>query len=1032
MADILGSQGAPSDDLSCTCGYTCGTTSALYRHLAKFKNDPEHQDKSLARIGSSNSRSFLQDDAPQGIFAVRPDDSAMKPPASPRPIQEETSPLRSLLGLEANASINCKCGAVEVEFKTSKALYRLDCCCYDCTAALQYAHFKKGGPQPPQLQLADSVWFPNDFTILRGENKIGAFKNFASGSTVRFYCKSCWTVMFADFPLFQGKILVTQINSYKEFRGLKNAELMPPFARHMMKDLSKQQLRAMPPYSGYPSNVYWGAADNFTSSTQEIVQSGSAGAEMNCQILLARIGEPLIPDDDPILAAGPPTLMAQMAGAADQAEAQVSSVGASINCKCGAVKVAFKSTKALSHLECCCYDCSAALRYAHEFHGGPTNPEEQIVDCVYLPNDFTVERGGGKIGAFKNFASGSTVRFHCKDCWTVLFADHPKYQGKILATQITSYEEFHGLQNAEVMDLSARHMTKDLGMLQEMTMSRYTGDPSNVYVGVAENWYCRSEEFLAYENKGEGMNTQVLLQQIGVPSVPRDDPLLAAGPTSASASAMQAVEQVPLIPKTAPVLTRALTMEERFGWVVVEPAAAPEPTPEAAPRQSLSASEEEEASARRADSERRNAVLRQEAEQKRAESWKEKQLAQESEAAARRLAEAEAAEAEAFAAEAEAAEAQAQAKLRLPPSSDELKMQTSSTREKQTSPSWEEMQPPLSQISEPLVPSAAIKVAAAPPVSVRCEVVDVRELSKLSTHYEDLEARLARLDARIKTTPKGTPVKLVGPRSPSPASSPSSSRKQVKKSSAASSPASPGIAFREVQPADAKASSFSSVANVGKPKAVDPPSNPQAPLDSTSALQNGKLSASASATELDISSSDWAFSYVEGSLQGSSGCHAPFLSMLSLVSPSFDQSLQRRRELDAAKKAERDAEVDAARASRQSAMNELKDLAPVSESSLAASPGAKQPSSAGPIDMSNAPLSGVVPKREEIPFYADAVPGRIQLPEEGVRISARTRISSGNGQEGDDDDDDFFGFFDCCTSRKGPSDMEPVSVRPIR
>lgn len=33
----------PSFDRSCTCGYTCGTESALNKHLEKFRGDPKHE-----------------------------------------------------------------------------------------------------------------------------------------------------------------------------------------------------------------------------------------------------------------------------------------------------------------------------------------------------------------------------------------------------------------------------------------------------------------------------------------------------------------------------------------------------------------------------------------------------------------------------------------------------------------------------------------------------------------------------------------------------------------------------------------------------------------------------------------------------------------------------------------------------------------------------------------------------------------------------------------------------------------------------
>merc|ERR1712070_959420 len=171
------------------------------------------------------------------------------------------------------ASINCLCGAVKVEFNTKRALYRLECCCYDCSAAVKYAHEMHGGPRGPKHQLMDSIWFPNDFKIIRGEDSIGAFKNFETGNTTRFYCQFCWTLLFADFPEYMGRILLTQVTNFGEFHGLQNAEVMEPTARQMVKDLSRYQLVTLPPWNGHPWHVYEGAAENFSASGQEVIDS---------------------------------------------------------------------------------------------------------------------------------------------------------------------------------------------------------------------------------------------------------------------------------------------------------------------------------------------------------------------------------------------------------------------------------------------------------------------------------------------------------------------------------------------------------------------------------------------------------------------------------------------------------------------------------------------------------------------------------------------------------------------------------------
>ena len=160
------------------------------------------------------------------------------------------------------ATITCTCGAVQLELCAKRDLFRLECCCHDCTAALWYAN-KRGGPAFPDNQCVDSSWFPNDFKIVKGKNKLGAFVNFENADTTRFHCMLCWTVLFGDHTAYARKIVVTQVRNYKEFDGLKNVELMPPQARHFLKDLSQEQLALLPAWGGNPSDVYQGIADNW-------------------------------------------------------------------------------------------------------------------------------------------------------------------------------------------------------------------------------------------------------------------------------------------------------------------------------------------------------------------------------------------------------------------------------------------------------------------------------------------------------------------------------------------------------------------------------------------------------------------------------------------------------------------------------------------------------------------------------------------------------------------------------------------------
>ena len=210
------------------------------------------------------------------------------------------------------ATIQCRCGSVRIDFPTHTELFRHECCCHDCISALWYAT-KCGGPAYPPELCADCCWLPNDFRIVTGEDKLGAFLNYESADTTRFYCTACWTVLFGDHPLYEQRILVSQVAAYKEFAGLTNIVRMEPQARHFLKDLTKEQVAALPPWPGDPSHVYQGAADNLLAHFPAMKAAGGTGAEMNAQRLLAKSGGAFVPTDEARLSTGPPSLMRQAA-----------------------------------------------------------------------------------------------------------------------------------------------------------------------------------------------------------------------------------------------------------------------------------------------------------------------------------------------------------------------------------------------------------------------------------------------------------------------------------------------------------------------------------------------------------------------------------------------------------------------------------------------------------------------------------------------------------------------------------------------
>lgn len=204
------------------------------------------------------------------------------------------------------ATITCKCESVCLAFPAKEELFRHECCCHDCISALWYST-RRGGPAYPQDLCADCCWLPNDFHIEKGAGNIGAFMNYASADTTRFYCKTCWTLLFGDHPFYEKRIVVSQVAAYKEFDGLKDVARMKPQARHFLKDLSEDQVKALPPWSGDPAHVYRGVAEILLEQFPAMKAAGGEGSEMNAQLLLREIGGAFIPDDADRLSSGPPS-----------------------------------------------------------------------------------------------------------------------------------------------------------------------------------------------------------------------------------------------------------------------------------------------------------------------------------------------------------------------------------------------------------------------------------------------------------------------------------------------------------------------------------------------------------------------------------------------------------------------------------------------------------------------------------------------------------------------------------------------------
>merc|ERR1711871_524927 len=127
-----------------------------------------------------------------------------------------------------------------------KPVNRLECCCYDCYGAMRYAEVKQCGPAAPSRNM-DLIYFSNDLHIERGADKIGFFKMKEGYPTTRLFAKCCWTVMLGHHPSYQEKIVVTY-GTRGAGGSVADADLFPALARIFTKDMTPEELQALPPF----------------------------------------------------------------------------------------------------------------------------------------------------------------------------------------------------------------------------------------------------------------------------------------------------------------------------------------------------------------------------------------------------------------------------------------------------------------------------------------------------------------------------------------------------------------------------------------------------------------------------------------------------------------------------------------------------------------------------------------------------------------------------------------------------------------
>jgi len=227
---------------------------------------------------------------------------------------------RTAAATAPGASITCKCGEVKIAVKSRKNMYRLDCCCYDCTSCAWYWEKKGLGPEPlsgPPCE--DLVYFANDFTVEKGMSSIGAMKPNKERDATRFYCKKCYTMLMTDHPFYGALMFSTPIMNYKSFKGL-DADLTETDSRQFLNDLTPEERKNVPEWKGPAEHNYDGVTGDLLAKLGEgLLQKEGSTGDFNIQKLLQAVGgEEAIfyPEDEAErMKGGPMTFMQRTAAA---------------------------------------------------------------------------------------------------------------------------------------------------------------------------------------------------------------------------------------------------------------------------------------------------------------------------------------------------------------------------------------------------------------------------------------------------------------------------------------------------------------------------------------------------------------------------------------------------------------------------------------------------------------------------------------------------------------------------------------------
>jgi hypothetical protein len=104
-------------------------------------------------------------------------------------------------------SLTCRCGKASIQFTNSRPRKCIECCCCDCTLALEWCR-QNGGPLPstPPITL---LYFDNDIEHVRGEEHLHVVKLRDSGASLRIVSTCCHTHLAVDhWAYLRNRIMV--------------------------------------------------------------------------------------------------------------------------------------------------------------------------------------------------------------------------------------------------------------------------------------------------------------------------------------------------------------------------------------------------------------------------------------------------------------------------------------------------------------------------------------------------------------------------------------------------------------------------------------------------------------------------------------------------------------------------------------------------------------------------------------------------------------------------------------------------------